>query len=394
MTSRSTAVALLLTIVLVAPSVVSALDKMICAGCGKEIVSGKWLEYNGKYYHAEHFVCAYCKKPIPEAKYYEWDGKVYDSACYYKHIVPRCAFCGKPLQGDWVTFEGKNYHEQCYDDHIAPHCAYCGKLLGENWITYHGKSYHQDCFDQHIALRCSVCGDTISGRYLEDEWGNKYHERHQNDPRCFSCGRILCSATKGGETYPDGRVICGLCLPSTIKTLDVAQRIMLEVKDSLAACGIVIKRDKIPLKFADSKEMAKLQESDRTDLTVRGYTYFEKSTMMYGLITERKFLIYVLYGMPETDFRGIIAHELMHVWLGLNAPMYQNRQMVEGSCGYAMSIILNKIDTEPARHFIKMTLALPDKDYSDGLRYVTAEVDKRGLSGWLDYLKDHTEPPW
>ncbi len=394
MATRSTPLALFFLILLIAPVVTSAADKMICAGCGKEIVSGKWLEYDGKNYHAEHFVCAWCRKTIPEAKYYEYDGKVYDSACYYKHIVPRCAYCTKPLEGDWITYEGKDYHQKCYDENIAPHCAYCGKDLGSNWITYDDKNYHQECYDQHVALHCSVCGEIISEKYLEDEWGNKYHERHRTEPRCFSCGRILCGATKGGETYPDGRVICGLCLPSTIKTLDVAQRIMLEVKDTLAACGIVIKRDKLPLKFADSKKMAELQESEQLDANVRGFTYFEKSTMLYGLISERKFQIYVLYGMPESDYRGIIAHELMHVWLGLNAPMRQDKQMVEGSCGYAASLVLSKFNYEAARRFTKMTFAMRDLDYSDGLKRVMVEVDKTGLAGWLDYLKNHENPPW
>jgi DNA-directed RNA polymerase subunit N (RpoN/RPB10) len=333
-----------------------------CAACGKPITEGEWVRVDSKYYHPNHFTCAACGQPIGAGHFYAHEGTYYDSACYVERVLPKCAYCGEPV--------------------------------GSAWVTYGGKPYHRECYENHIALRCSMCGEIIEGPYLTDIWGNSYHERHKNEPRCFSCGRLISPASNGGETYADGRTICGLCRTDVIKKPNDAKEIMRQVQATLATLGIEIDRDNLPLHLVGRDRLAEVSLEPRGDLVLEAYTYFEKESWLLGLVTERKFNIYVLYGLPRMEYTAVIAHELMHVWLGLKAPMYQDNAMVEGTCNYASYLVLKQIGSDDANRRIEEMTNSPDAIYGEGFRKVTAEVNRTGLSAWLDYLNDNTKPPW
>lgn len=333
-----------------------------CAGCGKAITEGSWIEAGGKYYHSNHFVCSICRQPIGTGKFQIEDGRLYDSTCYVNEVLPRCGYCGQPVGFEWVTFEGK--------------------------------PYHRNCFEEHVALKCSLCGEIIEGPYIQDQWGNSYHEAHRDEPRCLYCGRLLTAATDGGEIYSDGRTVCGLCLVDAVKSDTEAKQIMNNVKGTLADAGITIDRKELPLKLVDRERLADIIGGQRDKFQLEGCTYFEKRSVLYGLVSRQKFNIYILYGLPRVKYIAAIAHELMHVWLGLNAPLEQNQAMVEGSCNYAASLVLKQLGTDEGNRLLQTMLESQDRDYGEGYRQVMSQVDKRGLDGWLDYLKDHSAPPW
>jgi len=181
-------IAVSLLLVLVSLAVGS--DSMRCAGCGKEITEGKWIEAEGLFFHSNHFLCDNCKKPLKTLHYFTNNGLRYDSACYFATIAKRCAYCNEPIASEYIIQDGKNYHKRCYDEHIA--------------------------------LHCSVCGEVIEGPFLYDQWGNSYHQSHEHEPRCRYCGRLVTASSEGGETYGDGRTVCGLCLKTAVKTPDEA----------------------------------------------------------------------------------------------------------------------------------------------------------------------------
>lgn len=333
-----------------------------CAACGKPISEGEWVRVDGRHFHSSCFTCAACGKPIGAAAFYSHEGTYYDSACYVNRILPKCAYCGEPV--------------------------------GASWVTYEGKPYHRECYENHVALRCTMCGEIIEGPYLMDIWGNAYHERHKNEPRCFSCGRLISPASNGGETYADGRTICGLCNQDVIRQPKPANEIMRQVRTQLASLGIEIDRDQLPLHLVGRDRLIQVAIEPRPDLVMEGYTYFEKESWLMGLFTQRKFDIYILYGLPRLEYTAVITHELMHVWLGLNAPMYQDNAMVEGTCNYASYLILNQIDTEDARRRIAEMTGSTDAVYGEGFRKVSAQIERIGLAAWLEYLSDNTNPPW
>src|SRR6266699_3615851 len=99
----------------------------ICKGCGQPIY-GKYLTALGATWHPEHFVCAACKQPVTDASFNTHNGLPYHAQCYLNAVAPRCAYCGKPLTGQYrMDYWGTHYcneHESEY-----PHCAYCGRLV-------------------------------------------------------------------------------------------------------------------------------------------------------------------------------------------------------------------------------------------------------------------------
>jgi LIM domain/Protein DA1 len=99
----------------------------VCAGCGQP-VAGEYLQALGAVWHPEHFVCAGCHRPVKGDRILVHNGAPYHTECYAQFVAPHCAYCGKPLIGEflidhWGTKFCKE-HQQQY-----PHCEYCGRLV-------------------------------------------------------------------------------------------------------------------------------------------------------------------------------------------------------------------------------------------------------------------------
>ncbi|MFZ1683558.1 MAG: protein DA1 [Candidatus Zixiibacteriota bacterium] len=347
---------------IIAVTASTATPQMRCVSCGKPITSGSYIEVDNQFYHAKHFLCANCSKPITTLPAFFKDGKYYDSTCYLTQIGPRCAYCNGPILDSFKIWEGKNYHDSCYFDHAA--------------------------------LRCALCGDTIQGKYLEDDWGNSYHSRHNGvAPKCDYCNRFLpLDGTGLGTVYEDGQTLCGECRKTAVERTEDAIALMYALKDSLAAVGIDIDRDKLPLKLVDKHKMAEISHGEHP--RTFGYTIFEKTSRVYGLVTTKKFQVYALKGMPLIYLKVALAHELMHVWLGLNAPMYQDDAMVEGSCNYAAYLLLQRWSGDEVGRQAKSMMNDSDPKYGQGFRKIMAYAQSVGTFAWLEYLKSHSDPPW
>ena len=106
-----------------------------CNYCKKEVLTGQYLQVDGKFFHKDHFLCSHC---------------------------------GSKIKGEYYADEGKYFHERCYKNNILEKCSQCYKPIEGKYVNSNGKVYHQKCFDIHIALKCSHCGKTISGKYYQD----------------------------------------------------------------------------------------------------------------------------------------------------------------------------------------------------------------------------------
>lgn len=57
---------------------------------------------------------------------------------------------------------------------------------------HQGAPYHVECYSQQIAPRCAYCGKPLIGEYLVDQWGTRYCKEHQGQyPACEFCGRLV-----------------------------------------------------------------------------------------------------------------------------------------------------------------------------------------------------------
>jgi hypothetical protein len=334
-------------------------DLKICDYC-KEPIKMRYVEIDGKYYHPIHFKCAHCDRPIIDLKYYKKNDRYY---------------C-----------------EKCFKEQFAPRCGYCGKVIEDNYIIVEDKAYHRDCYNNHVAIRCAVTGKQITGEYLFDFWGNNYSKYLESKiPRCDYCGRLISDVTTGGgATYTDGRHICNLCYPETVTDLKQARDLLNKVKAILANNGIIIDYDKIGLQLVDGNRLKKL--SGNVNDNEMGFVEYEYSSYENVVIMKR-LEVFILTGIPKMHFNSVVAHELMHVWQYLHGMLDNDPAFSEGSCNYASYLTLQTLTGKMSDYIIHNLENDPTADYGDGFRRVKKLVERRGINYWLDYLKNNKNFP-
>ena len=347
---------------IVSSSIALYAQSLTCAQCGNPIRSGSYVMVDGKAFHPEHFLCASCGLAIGTSQYYKDNGNYYHPDHYLQQIAPKCAYCGQPITGEYVEANGKKYHK--------------------------------DHYQQYVALKCSYCGLTINGDYTKTFWGENYHKYHEgNAIRCDYCGRYISdAATGGGIRYDDGRNICGICKATAIKDFNVAKHLFDEIKKELRLYGVNIQWDEIGLYLVDRNYIAQLSNEPRVIEQQTGFTYHRFETVN-GRAVNKKFDIYILRGMPELNFISTAAHELMHVWLYLNAPYEMDKAMSEGSANYASYLVLQNRRANRAKYIIENLNKDRDPIYGDGFRRIKNLVGSLGRHGWLGYISENQRMP-
>ena len=118
----------------------------VCKGCGQAI-RGAYITALGDTWHPEHFLCAACHRPIGEATFYQHQGQAYHTECYRREVAPRCAYCGRPLLGQYLV---DHWGTRFCPEHQGqfPSCRFCGRLV---------PPHHQGSDSQTEGVRCPVC---------------------------------------------------------------------------------------------------------------------------------------------------------------------------------------------------------------------------------------------
>ncbi len=249
-----------------------------------------------------------------------------------------------------------------------------------------------------LAITCIHCGKPITGKYVKDYWGNVYHAGHLRQAlRCFYCGRLISKGlTGGGKTYRDGRIICGLCMKSAIDDPAATGPILEDVRSRLKRYGITVKGNFAETHLLDRGGLAKVSGRRAARSEEAGFTKLEKKTVN-GRLASFSMQIFILKGLPETHFIATAAHELMHVWQHLFAVPNNDPALREGSCNYAAYLILRELSGETARkpgrsdeanYIIETFFNIKDRIYGKGFLKVYQLVKNRGITGWLDYLRN------
>ena len=353
---------IILTVLLALVLAQPVLAKRICEQCKKVITKGRWIEVDGKYYHAEHFNCAYCSKSLGDQRFFEHEGSYYDSACFAEHIAPRCGYCSEPILTSYVQSDSVVYHSTCFYDHVVD--------------------------------RCMVCKNALTEEYYKDPFGNKVcADDYKSILMCQSCARFLKDGP-GSEhlRYPDGRIMCESCQKIAITNLDEAGSIMKDVVQQLRKEGIDITPE-ISLRMVTLDELDQLSDDFTPDQL--GITIFETEEIGGGFWSRSDYKICILYGLPEFHFRVVVAHELMHVWLFKNGQAEKIVPILcEGSCNYAAYLILRQDKSENGQLLLERFVNDKDPIYGEGFRKVRDYVDEVGIAKWLSYLTKNSQPPW
>ena len=306
----------------------------------------------------------------------------------------KCDYCSKVIEKSYISFEGKTYHESCYKQFIQPRCEKCNLPIDGKFILYEGKKYHEACYNESVAMRCSLCGEIINGTYISDYWGNHYHSFHEGkDSKCDYCERFISAElTRGGSKYSDGRVICGICESTSVKSITKAKSVLDRVRSSLQNFGVSINLYQLGLKLVSKDELRSIAAENGSYTDPRGfakYSYWNTG----GAITKREFTIYILNGMPQKDFEAVAAHELMHIWQYINSPEKLEPQLAEGSAEYVAYLYMSKQYDDYSKYIVYKIETNRDNTYGDGFRRVKRVVDAKGFNFLLNRLRNSNNFP-
>lgn len=360
-------------------------EDLTCSMCGEKI-TGKYLKIDGKFYHTRCFTCSKCNRVIDTA--YKIDnGRFFHADCYKELKGLICDHCGQLLDEKWKVFNGKKFHPECFKKSIQPKCAICGLSIVGDYTEDSEGIYHIACYKNKKLPRCDVCQAPIEGKYIEDLWGNISHEYHDGKSYnlCSSCSVIISKRTsKGGYEYSDGRLICGVCRESAVFHMTVVDQLIKSIKMLLKTTGMDSLPEKINVSLVDFDTMKKKSGSDNKN--TKGFT---KSSVMSirSLNISSKHDIFILYGLPELEFKGVLAHELMHVWLNDQGISLTQRE-TEGFCNLGSMLVYQNDQSKLASILLENLARDPDPAYGDGYRWMLNKLEQKGWGDLLNDLKD------
>ncbi len=327
-------------------------------------------------YSKNKYVCIVCGKLITKQAVII-DGKYYHPECF------RCYACGEPIKDDYVKDQNGNYyHKSCFEKlKQNPICEYCKKpIRDKKYIVYQNKSYHNDCFSKHIAPLCDICGEPLIDSAITDFWGNRFHIRHSYEyPICSVCGRLV---TRDGIELEKNRWICSVCAQTSVTNPEKARILLERVRDEMASFGIIIITLGLRIELVSADRLPGNRNTPGSNPYAAAF--WNEGKYIQG---DERATIFVLSGLPEDFMRGVIAHELMHIWQHENNAENLPLDLKEGSANWASSLIFNRMGSLRGKFFINSYEKSNDPIYGGGYRKIAKYADNHGVNGVLELLK-------
>jgi len=356
-----------------------------CAGCNKAI-TGQYITALGKTWHSEHFVCTSCGKSFGDKAFFEHEDHPYCQACYNDKFSPKCAGCGEPISGRYITALDTVWHPH----HFV--CTHCARPIGGSEFMIHEKQpYCRTCYHDEFTEKCAICSQPLIGKYVAGFWGENYHVEHQDQLQaCFSCRRPICDQlTGGGFRYEDDRTMCAICRDTAIDSLRVGNQLLLEVKHDLEGIGFTFDQADLPLRLIDHGELTELTGTHRTN----GRTQTKEETVNGEVVSRTVEEIVILYGLPRIHFAAVAAHELGHVYLFQRKFPELPPSVEEGLCELMAYLWLRRQQGQETAFQIEMKKNSDDSVYGDGFRAALAALENSSPDLLFAYVRQHSRFP-
>jgi hypothetical protein len=296
-----------------------------------------------------------------------------------------CKGCGQPIRGNYLSALGATWHPE----HFV--CASCGRPINTARFQVHeGKPYHSECFSNQIAPRCAYCNKPLVGEYLIDHWGTQFCAEHKDQyPRCAYCGRLVPPHDRepGAET-----VRCTICRGAAIETKEQAQPLFRQVVQWVNGQGLRYNNLPIHLELCGRATLAKyMQGRDLPDAlgATAGKFYTENGRIVRAEVSG----VAILLGLPSTLFRGVVAHELGHVWFVTQSIQRVPSWAEEGFCELLAYRYYSELNTPESRYHAEAIERNPDPVYGNGFRQVRTLADSIGFQRLIEVLSTAKQLP-
>ncbi len=342
---------------------------------------------------ADSVTCSACGKTI-RGEYLVLDGHPYCSQNCIDTVLPACAVCGEAIRGPHLTFDGKRYCSQACLDRNLPACDMCGRPVQGNYFESKGKTYCSDDCYQLSLPRCEACGEGMK-EWLEIE-GRLYCHPCAARQRCDVCGHP-------GQTYGlgDGRRICSHCRETAVMDQADAEQLFQMVRKRMDRSLDLATDHEIEFHLVSRDDLDRISNGSSSGRELGYYQYQAETTTTYlttrdrygredkrvaGEKTDKKFRIYVLYGLPEKRLMEVTAHELAHDWMYANLPRIKAPIFEEGFAEYVAWLVNDRFGHEKLKIRIEEN---SDPIYGDGFKMMKGLADRYGgLDGLIGYLEE------
>lgn len=345
-----------------------------CSHCARPL-GKRYYRAEALRFHPECYRCAHCQQSLSESFQLK-KGKLYHPACYPQANQQQCAHCREALSNTWMVHERKKYHEHCYQSHYQPRCVICQQAISDRYHTDAQGAYHVACFEQHRLQPCAICQAPLKGKYLQDSWGHQACTQHggRKTQQCHVCARLIGQATsQGGVQYGDGRIVCGLCRMSEVTTPAQIEQSRQRVLQALHAVGFDYIPNYIAVSLGDKQT---LNRSLGRGGNCHGFTKTIERTVNGQKHSEHS--IFILYGLPRLMFEGVLAHELIHVWLNERQLNHHAPREIEGFCNLGTAWIYQEDATPLANVLLERMQKSADPVYGEGYRRQLKRVQSQG----------------
>lgn len=303
-----------------------------------------------------------------------------------------CDQCENEIKAgvSYIISNGKIYCDQdCYEKSL-PKCAVCGKSVNGGYIQ-NGKNYCSDKCLQSSWEACILCGKKVrSGVHFGSRNGDFYCMECSEKPVCFAC-----NLPNDCRILKDGRNICPDCSKTSITSYKQAMDAIRDVRKIMKDKLNVFTDNDIKFELVDKNYLNSKSQSQEMEL---GLFYHEQriktetsTKSIYGYEFGKKvnttqtdsFYIYLLTDLPKEKFIEVTAHELTHDWMEMKYPGITDPKITEGWAEYTASRINILYGNE---HLNKRMKENTNPVYGDGYRYISQYVEKNKIQGLYKYF--------
>ena len=244
--------------------------------------------------------CAVCNDRLKKRFLQGSDNKFYCSEKCFESLLPKCADCGKPCHGKYLTVENKTYCARgCADKQIR--CRRC-------FVP----------FDQGISVV------TPYGKFIYCQQCSRYQE-------CMICER----REKRMRQVSNGYFLCYLCDKDGINNPQVFQQVFRDVRRFLAAKFNFPDNHTIRLEMRKSLKNPEEPNFNSKELGLYVYSgkihIIQKKNGKKSLkFTDEVCRILILESMPKFKLAEVLAHELAHDYMKHRWHFIKDLKLQEG----------------------------------------------------------------
>ena len=296
--------------------------------------------------------------------------------------APICKQCGQPIWGSYFTALGATWHPEHF---LCAACH--KPIGDTQFQLHEGAPYHTECYLQRVAPRCAYCGKPLIGEYLVDHWGTKFCKEHKGKyPACSFCGRLVPPQQQEQDVKNIGSIRCPVCRASAIETVDQARPIFSHLIRWINGQGLIYNNLHLSLELRDRPKLAELLKG-RVGTDSLGVTLSTTHTLNGKIIRTEVSGVAVLEGLPTTLFQGVTIHELGHVWLIVHDIKGLPTWAEEGFCELLSYRYYTQLNTPESRYFAEGIERNQNPVYGEGFRRVRAIAESMGFQRFVETLR-------